>query len=126
MTQDDYNLWTGSTASYTDAEWQKIQEAASSRLARFLCMQTLPNPMPADFAEMYANFIHATLSRHGEAGEVQRKSVRNFTVEFRQPTAADAFAAIYQNFGDTIEAYTECGATIRVESTTRHCCDGSL
>lgn len=126
MTQDDYKLWTGSTASYTSAEWQKITTAASARLARFLCLDQLPATMPADLEEMFANFINAVISRQGNTGAVERKTVRNFTVEFREPTAADAFAAIYQQFRDVIEAYGNCGSTITVEHSTRHCCDGRL
>ena len=126
MTQDDYKLWTGSTASYTSAEWHKITTAASARLARFLCLDLLPTTMPADFEEMFANFINAVISRQGNTGAVERKTVRNFTVEFREPTAADAFAAIYQQFRDVIETYGNCGSTITVEHSTRHCCDGRL
>ena len=126
MTQDDYKLWTGSTASYTDEEWQKIQTAAMKRLARFLCLDMLPEPLPDDLAEMTAYFISAVLANRTASGEVQRKSVRNFTVEFSKPTAADAFAAIYQQFADVIEAYGDCGDTIHVERTKRHCCNGRL
>lgn len=126
MTQDDYKLWTGQTASYTPAEWQKIWTAASARLARFLCLDELPKTLPADLEEMAANFIAATINRHGDNGSVERKSVRNFTVEFRQPTAADAFAAIAQQYGDVIEKYGDCGLGINVEHSARHCCDGRL
>lgn len=126
MTQDDYKLWTGSTASYTEAEWQKIQTAAMKRLARFLCLETLPDPLPEDLAEMAAYFISAVLGNRQASGEVQRKSVRNFTVEFSKPTAADAFAAIYQQFADVIETYGDCGDAIHVERTVRRCCDGRL
>lgn len=122
MTQDDYKLWTGSTASYTDEEWQKIQTAATKRLARFLCLETLPDPMPEDLAEMTAYFISAVLGNRQASGEVQRKSVRNFSVEFSKSTAADAFAAIYQQFADVIEDYGDCGKTISVPRTRRHCC----
>lgn len=126
MTQDEYKLWTGSTASYTDAEWQKIQTAASMRLARFLCLDALPTTMPDDLAEMLAFFISAALNHRTDSGDVERKTVRNFTVEFRQSTAADAFAAIYGQFEDVIEAYSNCGPHITVERTKRHCCDGRL
>lgn len=126
MTQDDYKLWTGSTASYTTAEWQKIQSAATARLARFLCLDSLPETLPDDLAEMTAYFISAVLNRRTDSGEVERKSVRNFTVEFRQSTAADAFAAIYTQFEDVIEAYSQCGPHITVEHTKRHCCNGRL
>ena len=122
MTQDDYKLWTGSTASYTDEEWQKIQTAATKRLARFLCLETLPDPMPEDLAEMTAYFISAVIGNRQAAGEVQRKSVRNVTVECSEPTAAHAFAAIYQQFADVIEAYGECRETISVPRTRRDCC----
>lgn len=127
MTQDDYKLWTGQDASsYTTAEWQKIWTSASKRLARFLCLDMLPATLPDDLAEMAANFIAAVINRHGDSGEVEKKSVRNFTVEFRQSTAADAFAAIAQQYGDVIEAYTNCGLGINVEHSARHCCDGRL
>lgn len=126
LTQDDYKLWTGSAASYTDAEWQKIWNAASARLARFLCLDSLPTTLPDDLAEMAANFIAATINRQEGNGSVERKSVRNFTVEFRQPTAADAFAAIAEQFGDVIETYSNCGIGINVEHSARHCCDGRL
>lgn len=126
MTQDDYKLWTGQDARYTEAEWQKIWTAASARLARFLCLDELPETLSADLEEMAANFIAATINRQEGNGSVERKSVRNFTVEFRQPTAADAFAAIAQQYGDVIEKYSDCGLGINVEHSARHCCDGRL
>ncbi len=126
MTQDDYKLWTGSTASYTNEEWQKIQSAATTRLARFLCLDNFPETLPDDLAEMLAFFISAVINRRTDSGSVERKTVRNFSVEFRESTAADAFAAIYQQFEDVIEAYSQCGPTITVEGTRRHCCNGRL
>ena len=126
MTQDDYKLWTGSTASYTTAEWQKIQNAAAKRLARFLCLDMLPETLPDDLAQLLAFFINATLNHRADNGQVERKQVRNFSVEFRESTAANAFAAIYGQFEDVIEEYSQCGPTISVEHTKRRCCDGRL
>lgn len=126
MTQDDYKLWTGQSSSYTSAEWTKITSAASTRLASFLCMDQLPSPMPADFEEMMANFIAAVISHQGANGEIESKTVRNFRVDFRQSVAANAFASIYQQYGDVIERYSKCGPTITVEHSARHCCDGRL
>ena len=126
MTQDDYKLWTGSTASYTTAEWQKIQNAAAKRLARFLCLDMLPETLPDDLAQLLAFFINATLNHRADNGQVERKQVRNFSVEFRESTAANAFAAIYGQFEDVIEEYSQCGPTISVEHTKRHCCNGRL
>lgn len=124
MTQDDYKLWTGQSSSYTSAEWTKITAAASARLASFLCLEALPTTLPADLEELLANFIAGVLSHQGSAGEVERKTVRNFTVDFRESTAANAFAYIGQQYGDTIEKYSKCELSIRVEGNAHHCCGG--
>lgn len=127
MTQDDYKLWTGQDASsYTPAEWTRLVQVASKRLARFLCLDALPDQMPDDLEELLANFIAAVLSRRGGSQGVTSKSVRNFRVEFSKSNAANAFAAIYSEFQDTIEDFSACGSAIKVESSARHCCDGRL
>lgn len=128
MTQDEFKLWTGQDASsYAAAEWTKLVQVASKRLARFLCLDELPgDPMPDDLQELLANFMAAVLSRRGGQQGVTSKSVRNFRVEFGKSNAANAFASIYPEFEDTIEAFSACGTTIKVESSARHCCDGRL
>lgn len=128
MTQDDYKLWTGQDASsYTSAEWTRLVQTASGRLARFLCLDELPtDPMPDRLQELLANFIAAVLSRRGGAAGVTSKSVRNFRVEFSKSNAANAFAAIYGEFEDVIEDFGACGSAIKVESSARHCCDGRI
>ncbi|MCM1218188.1 MAG: hypothetical protein NC548_27195 [Lachnospiraceae bacterium] len=42
LTQDDYNLYTGSNAAYPEEQWQKLVNIAASRLAGFLCLDKLP------------------------------------------------------------------------------------
>lgn len=129
MSQDDYKLWTGQDASsYTSAEWTKLVGVASKRLARFLCLEKLPDDpsMPEELEELLANFMAAVLNRRGGQTGIKSKNIRNFRVEFSTSNAANAYAAIYEEFEDTIEAFSACGATIKVESSARHCCDGRL
>ena len=127
MTQDDYKLWTGLDASsYTSAEWTRIVQVASKRLARFLCLDELPTPLPDDLEELLANFTAAILQRRGGQGDVKSKSIRNYRVEFSRSNAASAFAQVYPEFEDTIEKFSACRCTINVESSARHCCDGRL
>lgn len=123
MTQDDFRFLTGMTTNYTDDQWAKIQESAGMRLASFLCLGELPEPMPADLEELFANFIAAVINHQGQAGDIESKTVRNFTVNFKQTAAANAFAKIAQQYGDVIERYTNCGLGINVERNAWRCCE---
>lgn len=127
MTQDDYKLWTGEDASsYTQAQWLRIVASASTRLASFLCLETLPTndqgKLPDDIQELLANFIAGVLEHHGTTGAVASKHVRNFTISFSKTTAANAFAQIAAQYGDIIEKYTQCDLGIDVEKTSRYFC----
>lgn len=122
MTQDDFKFLTGMTTSYTDDQWTKILQSASIRLASFLCLDELPTPLPADLEELLANFIAGVITHQGASGEVQSKHVRNFTVNFRESTAANAFAQIAQQYGDTIERWSECALGVKVGDPKPRCC----
>lgn len=130
MTQDDYKLWTGEDASsYTQEEWTKLVTVAKLRLASFLCLETLPTDdqgnLYADLEELLANFISGILAHSGSSGAVESKHVRNFTINFKDSAAANAFAQIAGQFGDIIEFYSNCGTGIKVESKAHyHCHDG--
>lgn len=41
LTQDDYKLYTGSTVNFTEEQWEKLVDIAASRLASFLCRDSL-------------------------------------------------------------------------------------
>lgn len=41
LTQDDYRLYTNDAVSFTEAQWNKLVNIAASRLARFLCLESL-------------------------------------------------------------------------------------
>lgn len=122
MTQDDFKFLTGMTTNYTATQWAKILQAASIRLASFLCLDELPTPLPADLEELLANFIAGVITHQGADQEVESKHVRNFTVNFRRSTAANAFAQIAQQYGDTIERWTECGLGVNVSDKPWRCC----
>ena len=129
MTQDDYKLWTGEDASsYTQAEWLRIVAIASTRLASFLCLDMLPlneqGKMPDAIQMLLANFISGVFEHQGSTGSVESKHVRNFTIQFAQTNAANAFAQLYAQYGDLIDKYTQCDLGISVEhSTINHCGD---
>ena len=123
MTQDDYKLWTGATVTFADEDWARIVAVAEKRLASFLCLEALPDPLPDDLEELLANFINAVFKYQGDYDAVESKSVRNFTIHFRSDSAVNAFAQIAKNYGDTIDEYSECGTTIKVEHSTRSCCE---
>lgn len=122
MTQDDFKFLTGITTNYTAAQWLKITNNAAARLASFLCLDELPTPLPSDLEEVLANFIAGVITHQGDKGQVESKHVRNFTVNFRASTAANAFALIAQQYGDVLERYTNCGLGIDVPGPARRCC----
>lgn len=124
MTQDDYRLWTGETVTFEDEDWCRTFKVAASRLASFLCLDALPNPLPDDLADLLANFICGVRKRQGSGTQVESKSVRNFTIRFRSEDAVNAFAQIATQYGDVIAKYSNCRSSIDVEKTVRHCCDG--
>lgn len=41
LTQDDYKLYTGSAVNFTEEQWEKLVNMAASRLAGFLCRNSL-------------------------------------------------------------------------------------
>lgn len=122
MTQDDFKFLTGMTTSYTDEQWNQILQSASIRLASFLCLDELPTPLPADLEELLANFIAGVITHQGAGAEIESKQVRNFTVNFRESTAANAFALIARQYGDTIERWSECELGVHVSDKPRRCC----
>lgn len=128
MTQDDYKLWTGQSATqYTADQWTKIVANASRRLASFLCLPDgLPTDddgnLPDDLAEVLANFIYAIIAGQGRNAEVESKAVRNFTIKYTTTATADAFASIYARFADVIGWYSNCDDGIKVERRAHYHC----
>lgn len=127
MTQEDYKLWTGEDAStYTTDQWTRIVANASTRLASFLCLETLPTDddgnIPDELQELLANYIAAVLEHQGTTGAVESKHVRNFTISFASTTAANAFAQIAAQYGDLIEKYSQCDLGIDVEKSAHYWC----
>lgn len=127
LTQDEYTLFTGDETVFSEDDWLIIVANASERLASFLCLDSLPEPLPALLKELLANFIFAVQSFKGAGAEkVESKHVRNFTITFKSDKAANAFAKIAGDYADVIEQYSACGNGIDVERSKRDCCGNGL
>ena len=129
LTQDDYKLWTGEDASrYTTTEWTKLVTVASLRLASFLCLDALPTDDSGayydDIQQLLANFMAGVFAHEGTPKNVESKHVRNFTINFKTETAADAFAQIAKQYADIIAHYSNCGLNIKVEGDAEYACGG--
>lgn len=130
LTQEQYTLYTGLKTGYSESDWTAIVSVAEVRLASFLCLEELPTVegddselvLPADFALLLANFIAAVLRFRGNGDTVLSKHVRNFTINFKTSSAADAFSQITAQYSDIIEKYSQCGLGVVVERQKRYCC----
>lgn len=130
LTQEQYTLYTGLKTSYSESDWEAIVSVAEVRLASFLCLLELSTVedesgeqiLPADFALLLANFIAAVLRFQGNGDSVSSKRVRNFTINFKTSSAADAFSQIATQYSDIIEKYSQCGMGVVVERQRGCCC----
>lgn len=123
LTQDDYTLYTGQSVNCPDETWTLLTNIAEMRLASLLCLDEFPELTDenTDLAVLLANFLCATLKFQGAPELVESKSVRNFTINFKN-NATNAFEQIYNQYRDIIEKYTQCDLGIHVERCARHCC----
>ena len=123
LTQDDFMLYTSENINYSDENWELIQEIAQLRLASLLCLDTFPelNETNQDLAMLLANFISATIKFQGAQDAIESKSVRNFTINFKN-SATNAFEQIYSQYRDIIEKYSKCDLGVRAERSDWHCC----
>ena len=129
LTQEQYTLYTGLTVNYNEADWLAIVSIAEVRLASFLCLEELPTSdesgvpvLPTDLAMLLANFIAAVIRFQGNGDTVESKSVRNFTINFKTSSAADAFSQIATQYSDIIDKYSKCDIGVRVERSALRCC----
>lgn len=124
LTQEQYTLYTGLTVGYKSADWAAIVTVAEMRLASFLCLDVLPelDSSNNDLAMLLANFIAAVLKFQGDGDAVESKHVRNFTINFKSSSAADAFSQIGSQYADIIAKYSKCDLGVRVERSRKHCC----
>ena len=127
MTQEEYTTWTGLTANYTDETWEQIVAVAVIRLVSFLCREDLPTDEEGEYPDalkmLLANFIAGVFKNEGYGtSEVESKSVRNFTINFKTSSATNAFAQLARQYGDVIDMYSECGTGFDVERSKRYYC----
>lgn len=122
MTQDEYNLWTGETVSFSNTDWQSICSVGSMRLASYLCLDEFPDDADEDLKMLLANFICAMLRFKGNANtNIEEKRVRNFTIRFSGSSAANAFAQISEQYPDIIAKYSQCESGLVVEKNATEC-----
>lgn len=126
LTLEQYTLYTGLTAPYEDEDWETIVSVAEMRLASFLCLEEFPELTDgnADLAMLLANFIASVIKFQGDGDTVESKSVRNFTINFKSSSAADAFSQIANQYADIISKYSQCDSGVKVERSYWHCCGG--
>ena len=124
LSQDDYKLYTGQTVNYSSTDWTALVGIAEVRLASFLCLEQFPelDSSNKDLAMLLANFIAAVLKFQGDGDAVESKSVRNFTINFKSSSAADAFSQIATQYSDIIDKYSQCDLGVRVERSRKYCC----
>lgn len=127
LTQDEYKLYTGETVNFSDDDWQQIVSMSVVRLAGYLCLEELPldadGNLPEELKLVLANFICLMLAGRGRNLQITSKKVRNFTINYGNGSAANAFAKISDQYGDIIAKYSQCNYGFRVERNTR-CEDG--
>ena len=116
----DYELYSGEKWPLPESDWCKIERIAELRLARQLCLEELPDPMPDDLAMLLANFISYALVDNGANSGVESKSVRNFTIRFNT-NASNAWDKLNQYFGDIIGEYSQCCNGVDIETTQSIC-----
>jgi hypothetical protein len=124
LTQEQYTLYTGLTVAYSESDWSAIVAVAEMRLASFLCLETLPklDSSNQDLAMLLANFIAAVLKFQGDGNAIESKRVRNFTINFKSSSAADAFSQIASQYSDIIGKYSKCDLGVKVERSRGYCC----
>lgn len=125
MTLEQYTLFTGLTVQYDSDDWETIVSIAEMRLASFLCLEKFPElKTNDDLALLLANFIAGVLRFQGDGAAVTSKKVRNFTINFKTSSAADAFSQIATQYADIISKYSQCDSEVIVERSGRRSCCG--
>ena len=120
LTQEEFRLFANQSTQFSDEDWTMLESVAEMRLASFLCLEELPNPMLDDFKMLLASFMSVVLETRGKGeGKVSSKSVRNFTISFRDSGATTAFGRLAENYGDLIAKYSNCGTGLTVERDAR-------
>lgn len=124
LTQEQYTLYTGIKVQYHSSDWSTLVSVAEMRLASFLCLDSLPelNDSNKDLALLLANFIASVIKFMGDGDVATSKHVRNFTINFKSSSAADAFSQVASQYGDIIDKYSDCNSGVRVERSYKPCC----
>ncbi len=124
LTQDDYKLYTGEAVNFSKEDWTKLVSMSAVRLAGFLCLEELPmvdGELPADLTLLLSNFLCLMLASRGRNLQVSSKKVRNFTINYDNDGATNAFSKLEEQYGDIIAKYSACSVGFAVESDAPRC-----
>ena len=84
---------------------------AVKRLADVLCLETLPNPLPCDLAQVLAGFFGVVAkSQISSDGAIERKKVEDFEITYKD--AENGFSAIVRANLGVLAKYSACGDAI--------------
>ena len=103
---------------------------AVTKLTDMLCLDTLPNPLPCDLAQVLAGFFAAVASSQLEPNNIESKRVEDFQVTYRDDQDSSIEAVVKRNLA-TIAKYSACeqailhGRTI-FNGDEEDCCCGKV
>lgn len=106
---------------------------AITKLCDVLCLETLPNPLPCDLAQVLAGFFAAVASSQLEPNNIERKRVEDFEVTYRESQDSAMASIVKKNLG-VIAKYSACkqdgailhGKTLIGDSIEEDCCCGKV
>ena len=106
---------------------------AITKLCDVLCLETLPNPLPCDLAQVLAGFFGAVATSQLEPNNIERKRVEDFEVTYRDGEDSNFVGVIKKNLA-TIAKYSACkqedailhGKTLINSDFEEDCCCGKV
>lgn len=112
LTQDEIEAYLGRSLSTTEADNLDLYlEIATTRLQDLLCLENLPDPLPADLALVLSRLFALIQEENGQSFGVEEKKVEDFTIRF--DTEGDSLQTRWYNANlQTLNKYSECKAEI--------------
>lgn len=112
LTQDEIEAYLGRSLSTTEADNLDLyEEIATTRLLDLLCLEALPDPLPADLGLVLCRLFALISEENGQALGVEEKKVEDFTIRF--DTEGDSLQTRWYNANKvTIDKYSSCKADI--------------
>ena len=112
LSQDEIEDYHGRSLSNTEADNLDLYlEIATTRLLDLLCLEALPDPLPADLALVLCRLFALIGDENNQAYGVEEKKVEDFSIRFN--TDGDSLQARWYNANKiTLDKYSKCKADI--------------